>query len=345
MCAIQTRTSHLWRLCTKILHFYHILKNEYKFICEYPSDVELRGYCVVKLADNNNNINKDSSQITLLSFGGSKYTKRHTLVMKYVSVWSNISNKLNEFDKYNQWTPLTDNNNHSIIIGRYNDDYIGVRALIGGSNNHLLFITYRSNTISVFDLNTFQFIKHHTLSTKNEICYHCLVSENGQVQEMMKTNGEKNKQNYRVLLFCKNEGLSIEYDEDNNAFQFHELPVCDSTAPFYKYAYVCINDIVLFFGGWNNSNAVVSKSVHMYSIRENKWMTFQNTLISPLRDCVAVLIEGENHIQIIGGSNDKRTLVSTHMKTKVRVWDPSQLVMICLFIYFDENTIKFGCAK
>ncbi|ETO06701.1 hypothetical protein RFI_30692, partial [Reticulomyxa filosa] len=59
---------------------YHIPKNEYKFICEYPSDVELWGHCVVKLVDNNNN-NKHRNQITLLSFGG--YGNKHTLVMKY----------------------------------------------------------------------------------------------------------------------------------------------------------------------------------------------------------------------------------------------------------------------
>ncbi|ETO08002.1 hypothetical protein RFI_29387 [Reticulomyxa filosa] len=171
---------------------YHTIKNEYKFICEYPSDAQLRGYCVVKLVDNNN---KDKNQITLLS---------------------------NKFDNYNQWISFTDNDNHSIIIGRDNDNYIDVRALIGGSNNHLLFITYLKNKISVFNLNTFQFIKHdHLPFYMNYLPFHCFVpnSENGQeqVQEMIKTN----KQHYQMLLFCKSTGLLIAYDEDNNDFQFH----------------------------------------------------------------------------------------------------------------------------
>ncbi|ETO34272.1 hypothetical protein RFI_02820 [Reticulomyxa filosa] len=106
---------------------YHTLKNEYKFICEYPSHVQLVGYCVVKLADN-----KDSNQITLLSFGGDK-NLRHTLVMKYVSIWSNISNKSNELNNYNQWIPFTDNHNHPIIIGKDQHSYYhGMRAVIGG---------------------------------------------------------------------------------------------------------------------------------------------------------------------------------------------------------------------
>ncbi|ETO12225.1 hypothetical protein RFI_25152 [Reticulomyxa filosa] len=172
---------------------YHTLKNEYKFICEYPERVSLQKHCVVKLADNNRN---DNNQITLLSFGGYGYPK-HTLVMKYVSVWSNISDKSNESNNYNQWICFKDDYDHSIIIGRYKD-YRIARAVIGGSNNHLLFITYPSDNISVFDLNIFQFIKHSKLPTNSYIGHHCLVSnsKNGQRQEMIKTN----QQNYQILL-------------------------------------------------------------------------------------------------------------------------------------------------
>ncbi|ETO17196.1 hypothetical protein RFI_20134 [Reticulomyxa filosa] len=92
---------------------YHTIKNEYKFVCKYPIHIKLEGHCVVKLVDKN----KDSNQITLLSFG-SVYTKGHTLVMKYVSVWDNISSNSNEFDNYNEWIPFTDNHNRTIVIGR-----------------------------------------------------------------------------------------------------------------------------------------------------------------------------------------------------------------------------------
>ncbi|ETO34187.1 hypothetical protein RFI_02907 [Reticulomyxa filosa] len=304
---------------------YHTVKNEYKFICRYPSDIKLNGHCVVKLVNKNNN--KDNNEITLLSFGSSSFGEnKHTLVMKYVSVWSNISNKSNILKNYNQWIPFTDNQNHPIIIGRDGDSYIGVRAVIGGSNNHLLFITYWKNDISVFDLNTFQFIKHNTLPTNTSIFYHCFVSnlENRQGQEMMKTN----KQNCQMLLFCGETGLSIEYDEDNNTFQFHQLPVCDDIAPFKYYAYVCINDIIIFLV---DAITRMFKLVHKYSIRENKWVTFRNTLTNPLFNCVAILSEEHDYIHIIGGKDDKEATVSAHMKTKVCVWDPSQLVMICLF--------------
>ncbi|ETO32131.1 hypothetical protein RFI_04984 [Reticulomyxa filosa] len=178
---------------------YDILKNEYKFICNYPSNVTLWGHSVVKLVDNNNNNNEDKNQITLF-------------------VWNKISNKSNEFNNYNKWVPFTDNHNHTVIIGKDDDSYEGARAVIGGNNNHLLFITY-SKYISVFDLNTFQFIKHGYLLTGNSILLHCFVAnpKNGQGQEIIKTD----QQNYQMLLFCEKTGLPIEYDEDNNTFQFH----------------------------------------------------------------------------------------------------------------------------
>ncbi|ETO15556.1 hypothetical protein RFI_21808 [Reticulomyxa filosa] len=149
----------------------------------------------LKTLSNNNSISKLSdncigdvvNQITLLSFGGA-----------------------NKSNNYNEWVPFTDVHNHLIIIESYCDNYNGVRALIGGSNNHLLFITYYQNNISVFDLNTFQFIKYKRLPIYSGILgvnflfyptvlYHYFVpnSENGRRQETMKTN----KQNYQIPNF------------------------------------------------------------------------------------------------------------------------------------------------
>ncbi|ETO32133.1 hypothetical protein RFI_04986 [Reticulomyxa filosa] len=317
---------------------YHILKDEYKFICEYSPNIELKGHCVVKLTGSNG---KYSNQITLLSFGG---WDKHSLMMNYVSVWSKIST-LRKPKNSNEWIPLVGSCIFSQIIGIGND-YGGVRAVIGGRSNHLLFITHYPNNISVFDLNTFQFIKNDTLPTNNFITYHCFVSnsENGQGQEIMKTNEEKNKQNYQMLLFCFNTGLSIEYDEDNNIFQFYKLSVCDDIAPFYKYAYVCINDVIFFFGGWNgkfNDKRIISKSVYKYSIRENKWMIFQDVLPSLLYNCTAILNEEDNDIHIIGGVDSRTEPISTHIKTKVSQWNPSWL-MIVIHYWTRILKIKLG---
>ncbi|ETN98772.1 hypothetical protein RFI_38715, partial [Reticulomyxa filosa] len=123
----------------------------------------------------------------------------------------------------------------------------------------------------------------------------------------MKTN----KKNNKMTLFCKMKGLSIEYDEGNNTFKYRQLSVCDDIKDFHKYAYVCINDVILFFGGHYNKsdykyeNGFVSKSVYKYSIGKNKWTTFQNILPNPLYDCVAIWNEEDNNIYIIGGEDNR----------------------------------------
>ncbi|ETO17682.1 hypothetical protein RFI_19640 [Reticulomyxa filosa] len=149
MCATQTRTPHLWRFLSKRLLFLTYTKNEHKFICKYPSDIILQGHCVVKPVDNK----KDSNEITLLSFGG---LSKHTLTMKYVSVWNdkndndNETNNSKKSNKYNQWIPFTNNNNNPIRITKFEDYCDGMRAVV---DNHLLFITYLRNNIIFYQLN------------------------------------------------------------------------------------------------------------------------------------------------------------------------------------------------
>ncbi|ETO11372.1 hypothetical protein RFI_26005, partial [Reticulomyxa filosa] len=231
-----------------LLFLSYILKNEYKLICEYPSDVQLVGHCVIKLVDNNN---KYSNQITLLSFGGARNTKRHTLMMKYESVWSNISNKLKKSNNCNQWIPFTNNDNHPIIIGTDKNNYCGARAVIGGSNNHLF----------VFNLNLFKFIQHDTLS--DTIQYHGFILKSKNEQEQ-----EKNSQNYEMLLFGKEVLLSIEYDEYNNTFQVQQPIRCIRS--FNRCAYACVSDTILFFGGWNiGQNS--GRNIGWNSGRNGRW--------------------------------------------------------------------------
>ncbi|ETO08928.1 hypothetical protein RFI_28459 [Reticulomyxa filosa] len=327
---------------------YHLLKDEYKFICKYPRDVIVAGHCIVKLVDNNN---EDSNQITLLSFGGYVRSKKHTLVMKYISVWSNDSNgkeinksknskKLKDSSDYNKWVPFTNNDNNPIIIGRNTDHYNGARAVIGGSNSHLLFITYHPWNISVFDLNTFQFIKHNDLPAKNEIWYHCFVSKSAKKNEENKS--KRNKNDEEMLLFCEQTGLSIRYDEDNNTFQFYQLPVCDDITAFRQYAYVCTNDSILLFGGygWKNGECAVSTAAHKYFIQERRWITFNNAFSIPLHNCVGLLNEDNNNIHVIGGNNNSNIAVAVHIKTKTSVWiDSSQLVVFILI--FQNYLILF----
>ncbi|ETO34860.1 hypothetical protein RFI_02230 [Reticulomyxa filosa] len=284
---------------------YNIPTNQYKRICFYPKDIELWRHCVVKWTTGNN-----SNDITLLSIGRQgENKKKHTLIMKYVSVWNKIEEDesvINNFEYYNEWLPFLDNNNIPIYIERDESDYEGMRIVIGGSNNHLLFITYIPKHIAVYDLNTFRYINRSG---------HCFVSRIENELITMETN---NKQKNEMMLFCENTGLLIEYKEEINTFEFHKLNVCSTMRSLYDYAYLCINNIILFFGG-SESSAHVSNAIHKYSIKEKKWMKFEHALPIPLCGCVGILSDDYTYIHILGGHDDN-VQTTTHIKTNVNIW-------------------------
>ncbi|ETO23704.1 hypothetical protein RFI_13476 [Reticulomyxa filosa] len=294
---------------------YHIKKNLYKRICQYPKDIRLNGHCVVK------RVNKDDpNDVLLLSFGGAI---KHTLMMKYVSVWNNIDEdkiQIAEQTHYNEWIPFTDKHNDLICIGRDQDDYWGVRAVIGGRNNHLLFITYRPNNIDIFNLDTLQFIKRDNLPTDATIRCHCFVSKIWDEAAIAKQI--ENKKMNEMILFCDKIGFSIKHNEDSNIFQFHKLHVCTTMRSFNRYAYIYVNDCILFFGGWNgrhNTEKIVLKDVHKYSTKEDKWTMFEHNLPVALCGSVAILSEDKTLVYVLGG-NDGKNALSTNMRAKIENW-------------------------
>ncbi|ETO02417.1 hypothetical protein RFI_35019, partial [Reticulomyxa filosa] len=156
ICLFNSTTAELL-ICggytTNDCYSYHTLKKQYKYICSYPNDVQLLGHCVVQLIDSQTN----SNEIHLLSFGGQGKNKmKQTFSMKYKSVWE-----------------------INTIIGKLEDDLIGVRGLIGGKDNDLLFITYCPENIEVIDLKTMKpltEIKNNIIPREKHrlgIEYHC----------------------------------------------------------------------------------------------------------------------------------------------------------------------------
>ncbi|ETO13179.1 hypothetical protein RFI_24196 [Reticulomyxa filosa] len=214
---------------------YHTSKDQYKYICSYPKEVSLCGHCVVK------RVNKKMPHIiNLLSFGGYTIENRHTLVMQYRSVWDDEEAD-KDMKQFNQWLPLVNAYNQSIILGTMRSNYDGARAVIGGSKNHLLFITHKPNDIVVIDLNTFRLIQQSKLLLNESWLYHhCFVAKDGL------SNKQINKKKFEMLLFCHKTGLSIEYDENNNTLQFLVLWVCTTIRPLKSYAYVAVDNIVFF---------------------------------------------------------------------------------------------------
>ncbi|ETO22761.1 mycorrhiza-induced NACHT/WD40-repeat domain protein, NWD [Reticulomyxa filosa] len=287
---------------------YHTLKNQYKYICSYPDNITLENHNVIKLVSNNPN------DIILLYFGGFVNEIKHTLMMKYVSVWDEGEIELRNTKDYNKWMDFTNDSNEPICIGRESDEYRGVRVVIGGSNNHLLFIVYCPNVIDVFDLNKLQHIKRDILPIGHVwVLFHCFVSKMENRTEQM---GQKKTE---MLLFRCETGLSIEYDEDNNTFQFYTVRVCTTLGRLKYYSYIRVKDVILFFGG-HNFTFGAANTVHKYSIRENKWMKFEHTLPIPLYGCAGLISDDDTYVHILGGKNNDNFILSTHMKTEFKAW-------------------------
>ncbi|ETO08609.1 hypothetical protein RFI_28779, partial [Reticulomyxa filosa] len=324
---------HLKRDC----YSYHTIKNQYKIICSYPKNVELHAHCVVKLMNNNPN------EINILSFGGSEFSKRHTLKMKYVSVWNDnkeIGIKSEKKNRVNEWIPFTDNKDIPYLIGRNQDDHRGARAVIGGNNNNLLFITYYPEDIDVFDLNTCQFIKHDKLPIENWIRCHCFIIKTENNLSIIKTKKKK----HELMFFSQSNGLSIEYDEENNIFQFHKVRVCTSIKSFVFYGYVYINDVILFFGGHDNAEVGATREIHKYSTTQNKWTKSEHILPIALSDYVALLSEDNVYIHILG-ENDGKKDTGTYMKTRLTEWIQEETEIERQWITEEEEKIKIEEIK
>jgi len=232
--------------------------------------------------------------------------------MKYKSVWNNHNNNNDNEKKkkneeqisssssssqsqiFNEWIPFIHPiHHHPVIIGREQDYFYGVRAVIGGTNHQLLFITYFNKNMSVFNLNTCEYVTHVTLRIQN-LGYHAFVSVSNS-NENENNNKNKNNNNDMVLITKDNDGLYIRFDEWNGTFHFQtfSLPICLQT--LHSYSYVCVNHVIYLFGGWD------SKKVYAYKVREKKWMECTHTLPYTLYGSVAVLNKDNTCVHIIGG--------------------------------------------
>ncbi|ETO24358.1 hypothetical protein RFI_12799 [Reticulomyxa filosa] len=355
-------------ICGGIAHnccySYHILKKQYRLICSYPKHVELSRHCVVKLAGDNKNTN----EITLLSFGGSQKISRHTLMMKYVSVWSGAEANKSEnnganktMEPRNEWIPFTDENNKLFQIGRKTDNYVGVRAVIGGSANHLLFITYHLNNIDVLNLNTFQYIQHGILPDCSIFC-HSFASKTTSNQNMKKKITE-------MVLFCKQMGLLIKYNETTNSFTFQKLQrkkvvKCEKTLPLPLYDCTGVlhkeMECVHIIGGSNSRGNALS--THMKTDikqwlkedtkKEKRWIAEERDKV----DIEQIQIElDESRDKIVTAKLTKKKEIAMilqhwHRSLSIKMnWADdcntivSQYILVCCFLFFFLGESNFFC--
>ncbi|ETO00351.1 hypothetical protein RFI_37096 [Reticulomyxa filosa] len=297
---------------TNDCYSYHTLKKQYKYICSYPNDIQMDGHCVVQLIHSQTN----SNEIHLLSFGGQGGNKmKQTFSMKYKSVWE-ISESKSEHQSFNTWI----RHNQDTNIGKLEDHLQGVRGLIGGINNDLLFITHHPKNIKVIDLKTMKAlagIKNNTIPKENDIFYHCFVP--------LTMNNRKLINHF--ILFCRNTGLLIKYDERNKTFHYEKLPICPALNGSYSYSFVYLYDFIFLFGGFNGNTWQKVKSVYKYSMKEKIWTECKFTLPMAISQSFAILSDDNKNVHVIGGRNAKYEIQKMHVNVNVeQLFEKSELL-------------------
>ncbi|ETO18391.1 hypothetical protein RFI_18871, partial [Reticulomyxa filosa] len=278
---------------------YHTRGNQYRWVCKLPRDYPNCGYCVVNLPKTNG-----EKETTLWMFGG---YNGEVKMMKYVSVWKKKTN----VQKLSQ---VSNANGQEVCINRGQNNFRSMRAVIGGRNNNLLFITY-SKSIDVFNINTYTYVATSLLPVVDTLLHHCFVLKTTKHSTTAAAAGRlQKKANVEMLLFCKKTGLSINYDEDRKKFDIAYVHICSSMRMLHYYAFVCANGMVLFFGGVRESPPD-SADVYKYVIEEDKWVKCEQALPYPLTNCTAVVSGDHEHVHIIGSS-----LGSVHLRTKLKDW-------------------------
>ncbi|ETN99010.1 hypothetical protein RFI_38477, partial [Reticulomyxa filosa] len=184
------------------------------------------------------------------------------------------SDSKSENQSFNTWIKHNQNTN----IGTLENNLIGVRGLIGGINNDLLFITYFPKNIEVIDLKTMKPLT----GIKNNII----------LNEEYKFGIQFHLINY-FILFCYNTGLLIKYDEQNKSFHYEKLPICHALKNITFYSFVYLYDFIFLFGGRNSITQEKTKHVYKYSMKDKTWNQCKITLPMEIYASFAILSDDD----------------------------------------------------
>ncbi|ETO05954.1 hypothetical protein RFI_31442, partial [Reticulomyxa filosa] len=141
------------------------------------------------------------------------------------SVWEDIPEQRDP--NINKWVEAPQS------IGDAENDMSNVATLIGGSNNHLLFVTYPPNQIMVLDSKSLHMLAKHTLPFYLFVGNHCIFNMN---------NDNKNE----LRLFNYNSQVVVKFDEYNNTWESTKFKIDRELEHVFDYSFVCIDGFVIY---------------------------------------------------------------------------------------------------
>ncbi|ETN98340.1 mitochondrial ribosomal protein [Reticulomyxa filosa] len=314
---------------------YNIIRKEYKFICDYPKEIQfLNGHNVLRINNFVFNDNNDNN-ILLLTFGGNNIElfKRFTYIMNYKSVW-------NENNINNEWINLINNlNNTNIIIGKEKYyDLVNSHSCIGGKDNNLLFIICSPNFIIIFNLITYEYI-----STKNYILPNINNNNNNNLNKFSPSFIKIDINQF--ILINYQQTILIIYDESINTFIYKLLSNTPITLKYYNcFSYILLRNHIICFGGKKGEYPyqTITDSIHTFNIITNIWKRIPIFLPFPLFNTFSVVSYDFQFIHIIGGQHDHYNQLDQHFIISANdlVWDPKHVDFIILR-WLQETQLRY----
>jgi len=238
--------------------------------------------------------------------------------MKYKSVWDEDPSELGEL--FNTWMDFAyDPNKPYLCIGQYKDNLKGARAIIGGTNNKFLFIVYDPRYIRVFNKDTFERVAFVSLPLHpqtRKIQYPVFV------ERKYNNNNTKKNRYTELILICRSTGLWIRFDEINFKFEFENFSIPQAISNFSDYSYICVEDCIYIFGGFDSFRANFNNTAYKYSMKKKEWYECMYTLPYALCGSVAIFHPDTKAAHIIGGYDSKtQNTENKHIVTLLKDWE------------------------
>ncbi|ETO11121.1 WD repeat, SAM and U-box domain-containing protein 1 [Reticulomyxa filosa] len=132
------------------------------------------------------------------------------------------------------------------------------------------------------------------------------------------------------LLFHRNIGLLISFDESQFTFTYEHLQICPELRDVNSYASLCCYGYVFLFGGYDNRSKGKIKSVWKYSIASKTWSVCKSTPLSIEIDSAFVLLNpSKMQMHVIGGAGSCKEIQKHHWTISVdRLFRKHELMQI-----------------
>ncbi|ETO34878.1 hypothetical protein RFI_02209 [Reticulomyxa filosa] len=200
-----------------------------------------------------------------------------------------------------------------VTIGKLEDDLRGARAVIGGVNKNLLFITYRPSNIDVFSLETYTYLKKLQIPesyTSRQLSFHCIVLYPPEDDN----ESEPVAQNTKMLLVCRKFATVITFDEENENVRCEPLSNVPGRDSHQSSAYVYASDenkkdSLLLIGGYNETDKTCTAGVVRYSFKFGQW--YEDKPL-PYNLSASVAVHYPPFIYIFGGNDGYELVADVH---------------------------------